>query len=60
MKDRFFAMNHGFYTGVFDQNTNMWMIEPQFTWRDAEKLAAALNDNPELDPDYYLEAMEAK
>lgn len=60
MNNRFFAMNYEYQTGVIDRETGQWAIEPQFPWNKAAKLADALNDNPELDPDYYLEVMEAK
>ena len=60
MEPRFKAMNDGYMTGVIDLTLyGAWVIEPEYTWQQAQVMANELNKNPNLDPDELSRMVEA-
>lgn len=60
MIQRFIAMNSEYYTGVFDTEQNVWVVEPEYNWKTAQIMADCLNDDPDLDPDELTKLVEAQ
>ena len=60
MEPRFKPMNDGYMTGVIDLTLHgTWVIEPEYTWQQAQVMANELNKNPNLDPDELSRIVEA-
>lgn len=50
----FKVLYYNFHAGVIqqlDEAVWAWVVEPEFTGEQAKRMAAALNENPEIDPD---------
>lgn len=52
-ENKFIQLNYldSAWYGVADVTKSIWIVEPEYTWKQAENMANILNANPAIDPD---------